>query len=70
MNNYQKEHREEWNAYLREYRRKRKETDPVYVEKVRKQAREQARKRKAKQTAEIEALKAEIETLKQQQNNN
>lgn len=67
--NWQKEHKEEWNAYLREYRKKRRAGDKDYAEKMRKQSREAAQRAKDKRDNEIAALKAEIETLKQQNNN-
>lgn len=67
--NWQKEHREEWNAYLRGYRKKRRAEDKEYAEKMRKQSRDAAQRAKDKRDNEIAALKAEIETLKQQNNN-
>ena len=68
--NWQKEHKEEWNAYLREYRKKRRAEDKEYAEKMRKQSRDAAQRAKDKRDNEIAALRTEIETLKQQQNNN
>lgn len=36
--NWKKEHREEWNAYLRGYRKKRRAEDKEYAEKMRKES--------------------------------